>query len=80
VVLVLVERQQRVNLGGRGLDVGSVVVRRGALHEAAEQPGYVIHAGGVRRGGAVTVGGGERRSPGDELMGGLSCVGAGGRV
>ena len=79
MVLVLVERQQRVNLGGRGLDVGSVV-RRGALHEAVEQPGYVVHAGGVRRGGAVTVGGGERRSPGDELMGGLSCVGAGGRV
>jgi len=79
--VVLVERQQRVDLGGRGLDVGSsVVLRRGALHEAAEQPGYVVHAGGVRRGGAVTVGGGERRSPGDELMGGLSCVGAGGRV
>ena len=77
MVLVLVERQQRVNLGGRGLDVGSVV-RRGALHEAAEQPGYVVHAGGVRR-GAVTVGGGEQRSPGDEL-GDLSCVAAGGRA
>jgi len=63
-----------VDMGGRGgLDVGSCggVGGRGALlllHEAGEQLGYVVHAGGVRRRGAVaTTVGGERRAPGDEL-------------
>ena len=62
---------ERVDVDDRGgLDIGSsVILCRGALHhEAVEQLGYVVHAGGVRRREGVTIGGSERRrAQADEL-------------